>query len=221
MQGEQRESTARLSDMQRQWLTSLLKRYSEVFRESEGIPPFRDMTHSIILQPTSQVVSLRPYRYPQYQKDEIEKQVQKMLKQGIIRESTSALSSSVILVRKKDNSRRMCIDYQVLNKVTMSDKYPIPVVEELIDELHGGRYFSKLDLKSGYHQIRMRKIDVHKTEFRTHDGHYEFSYALLSHKCAGYISIGDESDVQTFSSKVCAGFFFMIFWFLVPIGIVT
>lgn len=146
-------------------LEALLEEFAVIFKEPEGLPSERSITLSINLLPRTEQISVRPYRYPHYQKDEIERQIKTMLAQGIIRNSTSSFSGQVILVRKKDNSGRMCTDYRALNKATVQDKYPIHVVEELFNELIEAHFFSKLDSKSGYHQIRMTEGDVHKTAF--------------------------------------------------------
>ena len=116
----------------------------------------------------------RPYRYSKQQKDIIDELVQDYLNSGVIQNNSSPYSSFVVLVGKKDGSWRLCIDYRDLNKGTVKDRFPIPLVDDLLDELHGSTVFSKIDLRSGYNQVRMVEADVHKTTFKTHSGHYEY-----------------------------------------------
>lgn len=152
-----------------------LAEYEDVFREPTELPPLRPgHNHSIVLREGTYPINLKPYRYSAEQKDVIEQQVKELLQHGMLQESSSPFSAPIVLVKKKDGSWRMCIDYRELNKGTIKNQYPIPLVEDLLDELHMAKWFTKLDLRAGYHQIRMVPADCFKTAFKTHSGHYEW-----------------------------------------------
>ena len=155
-------------------VASLLIRYHHLFQPPSQLPPPRSVVHRIPLNPSSAPINVRPYRYPHFQKNEIEKQVSDLLSAGLIRPSTSPYSSPVLLVKKKDGTWRLCVDFRALNSVTIRDRFPIPTIEELLDELGHASWFSKLDLRQGFHQILMHDEDVQKTAFRTHHGHFEY-----------------------------------------------
>ena len=153
----------------------ILMKHKRVFDDiPPGLPPKRGFEHSIELEEGAKPVITIPYRHPHKFKEEIEKTIKELLEMGHIQPSCSPFASSVVLVKKKDGTMRMCIDYRSLNKKTIKNRYPIPRIDELMDELHGAKYFSKIDLRSRYHQIRMRKEDVPKTAFHCHYGHFEF-----------------------------------------------
>ena len=119
-------------------------------------------------------MNMKHYWYPYFQKDVMEKLVQEILECGFICCSTSPYSLWVLLVKKKDATWRFCVDSRALNALTVKDRYPIPTIDKLLDELDGAIVFSTLDLRDGYHQTRMDMRDIHKTTFCTHDGHYKF-----------------------------------------------
>jgi hypothetical protein len=155
-------------------INQLLLHYSHLFTEPVGLPPKRAAGHQIPLVLRAEPVKVRPYRYSPIQKSEIEKQLKQMLSQGVIKPSASPFASPVLLVRKKDGTWRFCVDYRYLNAITMKHKYPMTVVDELLDELAGSQWFTKLDFRSGYHQICMAAAEKYRTTFRTHNGLFEF-----------------------------------------------
>jgi len=155
-------------------IAQLLSNFSHVFNPLTSLPPKRSHDHQIMSQPNAQPVNVRPYKYPYYQKTEIERMVNELLHAGFIRPNHSPFSSLVLLVRKADGDWHFCIDYRALNDLTIKDKYPILVIDELLNELHGAKIFFMLDLRVGYHQIRVHEDDIPNTAFRIHEGHYEF-----------------------------------------------
>ena len=132
-------------------IVEILKGNQEVFHDPIGLPLNHTYDHAIHIQEGCSIPNLRPYKYSHHQKNEIERLVQEMLQAGIIRPNISPYSSPIILVKKKDGGWRFCVDYRALNKITIPNKFPILVIEELLDELAWATTFSKLDLKSGYH----------------------------------------------------------------------
>jgi hypothetical protein len=128
-------------------LQRIIDKHSKVFEDTpKGLPPTRNYDHEIHLIHGSVPPNIWPYRYPYAQKSEIEHMVEEMLEASIIRPRQSSYYAPVVMVFKKDSSWRMCPDYRELNKITIKDKFPIPVIDELLDELHGAIYFTKLDL---------------------------------------------------------------------------
>jgi hypothetical protein len=144
-------------------IQALSRKHDRVFGPLPvGRPLDRGFEHVTELEEGANPVITTPYRHPKKFKDEIENVVKELLEMGHIRPSSSPFTSSVVLVKKKDGTMRMCIDYRVLNKQTINNQYPIPKIDKLIDELHGVVYFSNIDLQLGYQQIRVGEDDIHK-----------------------------------------------------------
>jgi hypothetical protein len=149
--------------------------YPDVFPdELPGMPPDRDIEFAIELQPGIAPISKRPYRMPPAELAELKKQLQELLDKGLIHPSTSPWGCPALFVKKKDESLRLCVDYRPLNAVTIKNKYPLPRIDVLFDQLVGAKVFSKIDLRSGYHQIKIRASDIPKTAFSTRYELYEY-----------------------------------------------
>jgi len=152
----------------------LLHKYKVVFQPPHGLRPSRTHDHNIPLLPNTAPVRVCPYRYPHSQKTKIERLVTEMFVEGIIQPNSCPFFSPMLLVKKKDGTWRFCRDYQALNAVTIKDLIPMPTFDELLNELFGAQFFSKLDLRFGYHQILVQPVDRHKTTFQTHHDLYEW-----------------------------------------------
>ncbi|GJR50700.1 putative reverse transcriptase domain-containing protein [Tanacetum coccineum] len=153
----------------------VVQEFPEVFPEDlPGIPPTRQVEFRIDLVPGATPVARAPYRLAPSKMKELAEQLQELTDKGFIRPSSSPWGAPVLFVKKKDGSFRMCIDYKELNKLTVKNRYPLPRIDDLFDQLQGSSIYSKIDLRSGYHQLRVREEDIPKTAFRTRYGHYEF-----------------------------------------------
>src|SRR5262249_34899281 len=149
--------------------------FPDVFPEElPGLPPEREIEFEIEVLPGTAPISKAPYRMAPLELRELRVQLQELLDKGYIRPSFSLWGAPVLFVKKKDGTLRLCIDYRELNKVTVKNKYPLPRINDLFDQLKEAVVFSKIDLRSGYYQLRIRNSDVLKTAFRTRYGHYEF-----------------------------------------------
>jgi hypothetical protein len=149
--------------------------YADVFPdELPGMPPDRDIEFAIELQPGTTPISKRPYRKPSAELAELQKQLQELLDKDFIRPSTSPWGCSALIVKKKDEILRLCIDYRPLNAVTTKNKYHLPHIDVLFDQLVRAKVFSKIELRSDYHQIKIRACDIPKTAFSTRYGLYEY-----------------------------------------------
>nr|GEV17784.1 putative reverse transcriptase domain-containing protein [Tanacetum cinerariifolium] len=166
---EKKSKDKRLGDI------PVVKEFSDVFPEDlPGLPPVRQVEFQIDLIPGAAPVARAPYRLAPSEMQKLSDQLQELADRGFIQPSTSPWGAPILFVKKKDGSFRMCIDYRELNKLTVKKRYPLPRIDDLFDQLQGSSVYSKIDLRSGYHQLRVRDEDISKTAFRTRYGHYEF-----------------------------------------------
>ena len=157
-------------------LPQVVYEYADVFPyELPGLPPHRDVDFGIELHPDTSPISMTQHRMAPVELQELRVQSQELLDKGFIRPSTSPWGAPVLFAKKKDKTLRLCIDYQQLNRVMIKNRYSLPRINDLFDRLRGARVYSKIDLRTGYHQLRVRDMDIPKTAFSTRYGHFEFT----------------------------------------------
>ena len=143
--------------------------------ELPGLPPQRVVDFGIELHLGTSTISMTPHRMAPVELQELRVQLQELLDKGFIRPITSPWGAPVLFAKKKDKTLRLCLDYRQLNRVTIKNRYPLPRIDDLFDQLRGARVYSKIDLRTGYHQLRVRDTDIPKTAFRARYGHFEFT----------------------------------------------
>jgi hypothetical protein len=154
----------------------VVKEFADVFPEElSGMPLERELEFTIDLKLGTEPIATTPYRMSTPELQELKMQLKELLDLGLIRPSVSPWGAPVIFIQKKDGSWRLCIDYRQLNKATIKNQYPLPRIDDLFDQMKGATVFSKIDLRSGYHQLRIKEDDIPKTAFKMRFGHYEFT----------------------------------------------
>jgi hypothetical protein len=175
------QGTACIEEIKPLEAIKVVSEFLDVFpKELPSMPPERKVEFAIELIPGTAPISKRAYRVSGPELVELKKQIDELMEKGYIRPSTSPWAAPVLFVEKKDGTKRMCIDCKSLNEVTIKNKYPLPRIEDLFDQLRGASVFSKIDLKSGYHQLRIRPSDIPKKTFITKYGLYEFTVMSFS-----------------------------------------
>nr|GEU80097.1 putative reverse transcriptase domain-containing protein [Tanacetum cinerariifolium] len=181
IQGDRTQVMEKKSDEKRLEHIPVVREFSKVFpKDLPGVPPVRQVEFQIDLIPKATQVARSPYRLAPLEMQELFDQLQELKDRGFIRPSTSPWGAPVLFVKKKDGSFIMCIDYQELNELTLKNRYPLPRIDDLFDQLQGSSVYSKIGLRSGYHQLSVREEDILKTAFRTRYGHYEFQVMPFS-----------------------------------------
>jgi hypothetical protein len=154
----------------------MVNKFPDVFPvELSGMPPDRDIEFVIELKPETAPIYKTPFRMISPELAELKEHIRELLEKGFIRPSSSPWGAPVIFVPKKDGTQRLYVDYRALNEVTVKNKYPLPKIDDLFDQLHGACVFSKIDLQSRYHQLKVRECDIPKTAFVSRYGLYEFT----------------------------------------------
>nr|CAD1838542.1 unnamed protein product [Ananas comosus var. bracteatus] len=169
----------------------IVREFGDVFpAELPNMPPDREIEFVVDLVPGTTLISKAPYRMAPAELKELRAQLQDLFDKGFIRPSVSPWGTLVLFVKKKDGSLRLCVDYHELNKVTIKNKYPLPRIDNLFDQLQGSSVYSKIDLQSGYHQLKIKPEDVSKMAFRIQYGHYEFTILLASTSSSDFMRFG-------------------------------